>query len=71
VIIRRVNSPAGHADIKITLIYNPRMAAYIVRDIDDDLWRRVKTKAAAEGVTAKDVILRLLAEWATARNKAS
>jgi plasmid stability protein len=47
------------------------MAAYIVRDIDDDLWRRVKTKAAAEGVTAKDVILRLLAEWATARNKAS
>jgi hypothetical protein len=39
------------------------MAAYILRDIDADLWRKVKSKAAAEGSTAKDVILQLLAEW--------
>lgn len=40
------------------------MAAYILRDIDPDLWRKVKSKAAAQGQTAKDVILKLLAEWA-------
>lgn len=39
------------------------MAAYILRDIDPDLWRKVKSKAAAQGLTAKDVILKLLAEW--------
>lgn len=39
------------------------MAAYIIRGIDDDLWKRVKSKAAAEGVSAKDVILHLLADW--------
>ena len=39
------------------------MAAYILRDIDNDLWRKVKSKAAAQGVSAKDVMLKLLAEW--------
>lgn len=39
------------------------MAAYILRDIDPDLWRKVKSKAAAQGLSAKDVILRLLADW--------
>jgi len=39
------------------------VAAYILRDIDADLWRKVKSKAATQGVSAKDVILKLLAEW--------
>jgi hypothetical protein len=39
------------------------VGTYILRDIDPDLWRRVKMKAASEGVTAKDVILRLLGDW--------
>jgi plasmid stability protein len=39
------------------------MAAYILRDIDDELWRKVKSKAAAHGMSAKDVMLKLLAEW--------
>jgi hypothetical protein len=45
------------------LIYYSAMAAYILRDIDEDLWRKVKSKAAAEGASAKDVILKLLADW--------
>lgn len=39
------------------------MATYIIRDIDDELWKKVKSKAATEGATAKDVILKLLADW--------
>jgi len=39
------------------------MGAYILRDIDADLWRKVKSKAAAQGLSAKDVILQLLADW--------
>lgn len=40
---------------------------YLLRDIDDELWRKVKSKAAAEGMTVKDVILQLLAEWVKGR----
>lgn len=39
------------------------MSAYLLRDIDAALWRKVKTKAAAQGASTKEVILRLLAEW--------
>lgn len=47
------------------MIYYIYMAqTYLLRDIDDELWRKVKSKAAAEGLTVKDVILELLAEWA-------
>lgn len=45
------------------LIYTLCMAAYILRDIDDDFWKRVKGKAALEGVSVKDLLLRLLADW--------
>jgi hypothetical protein len=31
--------------------------------IDDDLWAATKEKAAAEGITASEVIRRLLREW--------
>lgn len=39
------------------------MSAYLLRDIDAGLWRKVKMKAAAQGATTKDVILKLLADW--------
>ncbi len=39
------------------------MNTYLLRYDDDALWRKVKSKAAAEGMTAKEIILQLLAEW--------
>ena len=36
---------------------------YLLRDIDDDLWARVKTRAARERISVRDVILRLLKAW--------
>jgi predicted HicB family RNase H-like nuclease len=37
--------------------------SYLLRNIDQDLWRRVKSKAALEGVSVNALILRLLTEW--------
>lgn len=39
------------------------MSSYILRQIDTDLWRLVKSKAALEGVSVKAVIERLLKAW--------
>ena len=39
------------------------MPSFILRNLDPEFWRRVEAKAAAEGVTVKTVILRLLASW--------
>ncbi len=39
------------------------MAAYILRDIDPELWKRVKSKAALEGVSLKALFERLLTAW--------
>ncbi len=39
------------------------MGSYILRQIDEQLWRRVKSKAALEGVTLKALIERLLRDW--------
>jgi predicted HicB family RNase H-like nuclease len=36
---------------------------YLLRGIEPDLWRRVKSKAALEGVSVNALILRLLREW--------
>ena len=41
----------------------PKGASFILRDIDPELWRKVKSKAALEGITVKTVILKLLAKW--------
>lgn len=41
------------------------MASFILRDIDPDFWRKVKAKAALEGVTVKAAILALLEAWVT------
>ena len=39
------------------------MASYILRQIDPDLWRRVKSKAALEGLSIKTLIELLLRDW--------
>lgn len=39
------------------------MAVYILRNIDDQLWRKVKVKAASEGKPLRAVILELLAKY--------
>jgi hypothetical protein len=39
------------------------MPSFILRGLDPDFWRRVQTKAQAENVTIKEVILRLLSAW--------
>lgn len=39
------------------------MASYILRKIDPELWKQVKSKAAAEGVSLKTLIERLLNDW--------
>jgi plasmid stability protein len=40
------------------------VAAYTIRDIDDDLWKRVKIKAAQDGKPIRTVILDLLTKYA-------
>jgi hypothetical protein len=39
------------------------MASYILRDIDPDLWKRVKAKAALQTTTLKALVERLLRLW--------
>jgi hypothetical protein len=36
------------------------MADYILKGIDDKLWREVKAVAALQGVSIKDLIIKLL-----------
>lgn len=41
---------------------------YLWRDIDADLWRKAKTKAASEKVTLRDVLAKLLTDWVSANH---
>ena len=36
------------------------MAAYTLKEVDDKLWRKVKSIAALRGITIKDLIIELL-----------
>ncbi len=36
------------------------MADYILKGVDDKLWREVKAIAALQGMTVKDLIIKLL-----------
>lgn len=38
---------------------------YLLRDVPDDLWRKVKSTAALKGESIRDVLLRLLKQYAT------
>lgn len=39
------------------------MPSYILRAIDPELWKQVKSKAALEGVSVKALIEKLLRAW--------
>lgn len=36
---------------------------YYLKDVDPEFWRKVKSRAAAEGKSIKDVIIELLKKW--------
>ncbi len=40
---------------------------YILRHIDDDMWRQIKSKAALEGITIRVLMQRLLADYLKAK----
>lgn len=40
---------------------------YLFRDIPDDLWRKVKSKAALNGESLRDVLLRLLRQYVSGK----
>ena len=39
------------------------MPSYILRDVDPQLWQKLKVKAAREGEAIRAVILRLIKEY--------
>ena len=39
------------------------MSTYLLRGVDTDLWRRVRSKAALEHISVRDLIENLLREW--------
>lgn len=43
------------------------MASYILRDIDPELWKKAKAKAALAGQSLKDVITELVIAWVKAK----
>ena len=42
-------------------------SSYILRDLDEGLWREAKSKAALAGQSLKDVITDLVAAWVKAK----
>ena len=36
---------------------------YLFRDVPDDLWRKLKSKAALKGESIRDVLLRLVTQY--------
>jgi hypothetical protein len=40
------------------------MSDYLLRDIPETLWRKVKSKAALQGKTVRDALLELLSKYA-------
>jgi hypothetical protein len=36
---------------------------YYLKDVDPELWRKVKSRAAAQGKSIKGVIIELLKKW--------
>jgi len=40
-----------------------KMASFVLREIDPEMWRKAKSKAALEGTTMKQKIVDLLTDW--------
>lgn len=45
------------------------MKRYALRMEDENLWRRMKSKCALEGIKIKDLIIRLLQSWVEGKIK--
>jgi hypothetical protein len=45
----------------------PKPQTYLLRDVDGELWRRVKAQAATDGVPLRTVVLELLERYADGR----
>jgi hypothetical protein len=39
-------------------------ASFVLRDLDPEMWQKVKIKAATEGRTVKHVVVTLIEDWA-------
>lgn len=52
----------------IIMIYCAAMN-YLLRDVDSELWRRVKVQAAKEGAPIRSVLIRLLREYVSRNPK--
>ena len=39
-------------------------SAYLLRDVADDLWKRVKVRAAKDGLSIREIVIRLLTHYA-------
>ncbi len=46
------------------------MSTYLLRNIPDDLWRRVKAQAALEKITIRDMIVNQVEEWVESEKNA-
>lgn len=46
------------------------MADYLLRDVPDDLWKRVKVQAAEDGKPIRTIVLDLLADYSGHKAKA-
>jgi hypothetical protein len=42
------------------------MASFVIRHIDDGVWKQAKSKAALEGITMKQKIVELIVTWTKA-----
>lgn len=52
-----------HRRMRQLSIQTDKPINYIVREVDDDLWKRVKAKAALHETSIKDLIDQLLRVW--------
>lgn len=47
------------------------MATHLIRELDDTLWKKVRAKAALEGITLKELMVQLLAAYVKAAPRKS
>lgn len=52
-----------HSEMRRLNIRTQKPLMFIIRDIPEDFWIKVKTKAASQNITVKAVIFELLKGW--------
>jgi hypothetical protein len=48
---------------RVDVVYNECMSQTSVRDIDPELWRRLRTVALMRGVTVGQLLNNVISEW--------